>query len=391
MKWNQQTIKINNKLKILESIRDNAPISRADLAQKLGLTKGTVSTLVNELLEANICYETGPGESSGGRRPVMLLFQHSAAHVIGIDIGVNYILGVLTDLNGNIIKELKQPAMNPNYDEAVQIINELIRSLLTSAPASTYGVVGIGLAVPGMVNIDGELLLAPNLDWKQKQLKNQIQDEFNLPVIIENEANAGAFAEKKIGPGQSSNNTVYISAGIGIGVGMILNGELYRGSNGFAGEMGHMIIQYDGLPCSCGSKGCWELYASEKALIKKASTLLPSNEEWTLEKLIEQAENNKQIQAIFTETAKYLGIGIASIANTLNPEQIIIGNRLAMAKDLLKNEVEHVVGECALDASKSQLQIQFSNLSIYSAALGVSAFAVENFIQMVCKQSKVNL
>lgn len=390
MKWNQQTIKSNNKQKILETIRVDAPISRSDVAQKLGLTKGTVSSLVNELLEADLCHETGPGESSGGRRPVMLLFQHSAAHVIGIDIGVNYILGVLTDLSGSIIKEFKQPAMNPNYDEAVQIITDLIRSLLSSAPESTYGVVGIGLAVPGTVNKEGELLLAPNLNWEHKKLKEQIQDEFNLPVLIENEANAGAFAERKMRSSHSSDHMVYISAGIGIGVGMILNGELYRGSNGFAGEMGHMIIQYDGLPCSCGSKGCWELYASEKALIKKATSILATNEEWTLEKLIEQAANDKQVQAIFAETAKFLGIGIANIVNTLNPEQIIIGNRLAMAKEWIKDQVEEVVKECALDVSKSHLQIQFSNLSIYSAALGVSAFAVENFIEMICKQSKVN-
>ncbi len=387
MKWNQQTIKINNKQKVLDTIREDAPISRSDLAQKLGLTKGTVSSLVNELLEANICYETGPGESSGGRRPVMLLFQHSAAHVIGIDIGVNYILGVLTDLNGTIVKELKQPAMNPDYDEAFQIITNLIRSLLSSAPESTYGVVGIGLAVPGIVNIEGELLLAPNLKWEHKKLKEQIQDEFNLPVLIENEANAGAFAERKISSTQSSDHMVYISAGIGIGVGMILNGELYRGSCGFAGEMGHMMIQYDGLPCSCGSKGCWELYASEKALIKKASSILESNEEWTLEKLIELAATEKQVQAIFTETAKFLGIGIANIVNTLNPDQIIIGNRLAMAKDWIKDQVETVVNVCALNVSKTDLQIQFSDLSIYSSALGVSAFAVEDFIENICKQA----
>ena len=388
MKWNQQRIKINNKQKVLETIRENAPISRAELAQKLGLTKSTVSSLVNELIEANICYEMGPGESSGGRRPVMLLFQHTEAYVIGIDIGVNYILGVLTDLNGNIIKERKQPTMTSDYDEALEIIMDLIRSLISSAPESMYGVVGIGLAVPGTVDMDGELLLAPNLNWKHKQLKQDIHDAFNLPVMIENEANAGAFAEKQIGSGQSANDMVYISAGIGIGVGMILKDELYRGSGGFAGEMGHMIIQYDGLPCSCGSKGCWELYASEMALIKKASTTLSSNEEWTLEKLIDQASSEEQIQTIFSETAKYLGIGIASIANTLNPEQIIIGNRLAMAKELLKDEVEKVVQECALDVAKSQLKIQFSDLSIYSAALGVSSFAVENFIEMVCQQTK---
>ena len=120
---------------------------------------------------------------------------------------------------------------------------------------SKYGIVGIGFGVPGIIDKAGTVLLAPNLGWKNLSFKEKITDEFNLPVIIENEANAGAYGEKQFGAGQNLQNIIYVSAGIGIGVGFILNGELYQGKNGFSGEMGHMIIEINGKQCRCGKTG----------------------------------------------------------------------------------------------------------------------------------------
>jgi glucokinase-like ROK family protein len=381
MKWNQQLVKVNNKQLILETIKECAPISRADISQQLGLTKGTVSSLVNELLEAKICYEVGPGESSGGRRPVMLLFNERAGYSIGIDLGVNYILAVLTDLNGVIVQEMIKAIRKTNFAEIMIILKEMIHNLIHSSPKSHYGVIGIGIGVPGIVNNNGEILLAPNLGWKNIKLKQEIENEFNLPVIIENEANAGAFGEKNLGAGKNYENLIYISAGIGIGVGLILNSELYRGSEGFSGEMGHMIIKVDGHKCRCGSIGCWELYASENALINQAAAYLTNTEETTLEQLIDIAREKEDINNLFIEIGKYLGIGINNIANTFNPQQIIIGNRLAMAKDLLIDPIIETVNNFTLKHNQKNLKISFSDLSIYSSALGVSVYSIENFLK----------
>ncbi|RXJ02086.1 ROK family transcriptional regulator [Anaerobacillus alkaliphilus] len=381
MSWNQQLVKLNNKSLVLKTIKDHGPLSRADISQRLGLTKGTVSSLVNELLTDHFCYETGPGESSGGRRPVMLLFNQTSGYSIGIDLGVNYILGVLTDLNGNIVNEQTIFSQTSTFEHTIVTIKKIISNLISRAPVSNYGVVGIGIGVPGIVNKEGEILLAPNLGWKSVNLQAEIEKEFQLPVIIENEANAGAYGEKCFGAGRPFEDIIYISAGIGIGVGFILNNELYRGRNGFSGEMGHMIIQADGKECSCGSRGCWELYASEKVILSEANLLKAITPEHTLEDLLEFATSNNEIANLFEKVGFHLGIGINNIINTFNPEQIIIGNRLAMAREWLEDPLKQVVQNFTLKQHQSDLRITFAELSIYSAALGVSAYVTEDFLR----------
>jgi predicted NBD/HSP70 family sugar kinase len=256
----------------------------------------------------------------------------------------------------------------------------MIRHLLNSAPESPYGVIGIGIGVPGIVNKEGDILLAPNLGWKNMNLKSELETEFKLPVIVENEANAGAYGEKQFGAGKEFENLIYISAGIGIGTGIIINNQLYRGSGGFSGEMGHMIIKENGVSCSCGSKGCWELYASEKAIINAATIQNVAEKSTTLEYLLEHAEEKIEIQQLFQEVGTFLGIGINNISNTFNPEQIIIGNRLAMAKNWLIDPILNFIRSNTLKYNLGNLLVSFSTLSVYSTALGVTAHVIDSFL-----------
>lgn len=372
--WNQHLVKKNNKALVLQLIMHREPISRADIAQISGLHKATVSSLVNELLEEELIYESGPGESSGGRRPVILHFNKVAGYAIGIDIGANYVLSVLTDLKGNIVLEKNHTVTQTPYPTIMNLVKSMIQSLMTEMPQSRYGVVGIGVGVPGIVNKEGTVLLAPNLGWKNTNLKLDLEELFEVPVIVENEANAGAFCEQKFGAGKDYENMVYTSAGIGIGVGIFLNRELYQGKNGFSGEMGHMIIDMNGKPCNCGSKGCWEAYASEHALLEQAGS--------SIEAVLELAKNHNQTaQGLFKEVGKYLGIGINNIINTFNPDQVIIGNRLALAREWIEEPIKTTIENHTLTHHQNELQLDFSKLEQYSTVLGVSAFAVENFIK----------
>ncbi|WLR61753.1 ROK family protein [Guptibacillus hwajinpoensis] len=383
--WNQHVVKRGNKSIVLQVIKDNTPISRADIAKMTGLNKSTVSSLVSELLLEELIYESGPGESSGGRRPVMLLFNELAGFSIGIDLGVNYMLGILTDLNGNIVKEEKLNFYDLTYKKIESQLIAMIKSLSMNTPSCKYGVIGIGIGVPGIVNKDGEILLAPNLGWKNIRLKTIIEDEFAIPVIIENEANAGAYGEKKFGVGQAFDNIVYVSAGIGIGVGLLLNGKLYQGHEGFSGEMGHMTIDVNGLECRCGNKGCWELYASENTLLKKAKELKLNphkGKELCLDALIKLANTDQRSADLFEEIGTYLGIGINNIINIFNPEQVIIGNRLASAKKWIKKPINKHIKDHTQRFQQKGLRIDFSEHSTHSSALGVVAFTVENFLQI---------
>lgn len=377
MTWNQQVVKKNNKALVLQLIMEKDSLSRADIAQVSGLNKTTVSSLVNELLVEELIYESGPGESSGGRRPVILHFNKDAGYAIGIDIGVNYVLCVLTDLKGNIIVEKNQTVSRTPYSTIMSIVQAMIQSTIAEMPNSRYGIVGIGVGVPGIVNKEGSILLAPNLGWTNIQLKEDLERLFEVPVIIENEANAGAVGEQQFGAGQDYQNIIYISAGIGIGVGIILNQELYQGKNGFSGEMGHMVIDLNGKRCNCGSSGCWEAYASEHALLEMADENIDS-----LESLIKFAENSDQVaQKLFEEIGRYLGFGINNIINTFNPDQVIIGNRLALAKEWIEQPIQTTIQNHTLAYHQNEMQLNFSKLGKYSTALGVTAFVVDNFIK----------
>ena len=228
--YNQHVVKKGNKSLVLQTIQEFTPISRADIANQTGLNKGTVSSQVSELLNENLILESGPGVSSGGRRPVMLLFNHLAGYSIGVDIGVNYILGILTDLQGNIRNEKLIKFQDRTYEEIKDELFTIVDSLIESMPESPYGLVGIGIGVPGTVSTDGEILLAPNLNWKNINLRKTMEAKYNVPVQIENEANAGAYGEKKFGAGKDSSNIIYVSVGIGIGVDGSGRGKLSPGT-----------------------------------------------------------------------------------------------------------------------------------------------------------------
>ncbi len=383
--WNQHVVKVENKTLVLEKIIEHSPISRADIAGITGLNKGTVSSLVNELIIENLINESGPGKSSGGRRPVMLHFNKLAGYSIGIDLGVNYILGVLTDLNGNICVEKQTGFTGLDYDDILMELFHIIDALIAAAPQSPYGIVGIGIGVPGIVNTGNDILLAPNLNWRNVHLKPAVEEKYGVPVIIENEANAGAYGEKKFGAGKTFDNIIYVSVGVGIGVGLILNGRLYRGNNGFSGELGHMTIDVNGPTCECGNRGCWELYASEKFLLQEARRAGLNNGEEndaSLQTIIKLAkEGDPNALDVLDKAGKYLGVGINNIIHAFNPDLVIIGNRIASAKTWLIPPIHKWIENQTLWFSQKDLKISFSDLLAYSAALGVAAFATEQFIK----------
>lgn len=376
-------VKKINKSIVLELLQKHSPVSRASVAKMTGLTKATVSTLVAELIDEHLLFEIGTGESSGGRKPVMLVFRQDAGYAVGIDLGVNYIHAVLTDLKGDIVQE-KRASLKGGSLSAERILSELkksIRQLMELAPPSPYGVVGIGIGVPGITDDKGTVLFAPNLGWRNVPLQELLEEEFRVPVTIDNEANAGAVGEKEFGAGQDASNLIYISVGIGIGTGIILKNELYRGASGYSGEMGHISIQADGKPCRCGNIGCWELYASENALLEEATELLGDGKgDLDLEDLVAQAEaGNEKAVALFDKTGHYLGVGITNIINIFNPELIIVGNRFAGAERWMGPSIQHVIDTRALPYHKERMRLEFAGLGLRSCVTGASSFAVSRF------------
>jgi glucokinase-like ROK family protein len=390
----QLLVKQINKMLVLNTIYKEKPISRAGIAKFTGLNKSTVSALVDELLSEGLILEIGIGESQGGRKPINLSINKEVGSVIGIDLGVNYILSILTNFAGDIIWEKRiiiKNMMNSPQQKIDDLFN-LIQETIEHAPPTSRGIIGLGIGVPGIVNYDhGYVLSAPNLMWENIKLKEIVEDRFQIPTLIDNEANAGAIGEKWFGLAKKASELLYISAGTGIGAGIVINNELYRGSRGLAGEIGHMTVDVHGIKCTCGNIGCWEEYASEKALLRYLknnakeypdSILLSKGcsegiESLNIFQIIDAAAKGDYLAIAGLENiGYYLGVGVANLINAFNPEFVVIGNVLPLAGDVLMNELRKEVARRCFASKYSNVKILSSELYMNACALGAVALVI---------------
>ncbi|QMV41433.1 ROK family protein [Cohnella cholangitidis] len=376
----QALIKRINTAIVLEYILRGAPLSRAQISEQSGLNKATVSSLVQDLIDGSLVQEIGTGESSGGRKPVLLEFIATSGYAVGIDLGVNYIRGVLTDLRGNIVAERTSALRQSEPGAAVDQLCVCIENLMAEAPSSPYGIVGIGVGVPGLVDDTGTILFAPNLKWRDIPLQRLLSERFSLPITIDNEANMGALGEQKYGAGRSINNLIYVSVGIGIGTGLILHKSLYKGASGFSGEMGHLSVEAHGKNCTCGNRGCWEMYASEQALLEQAAPLGFED----LEALLAAASAGREdVLELFSGIGEYLGVGIANIVNVFNPDAVVIGNRMSQARPWLEGPLRQTVIQRALGFHLRKVQLLFAELGERSSMMGAAEMAIAGFFARV--------
>lgn len=376
----QQLIKKMNKSIVLDTIRQRQPLSRADISAGIGLNKATVSSLVSELIDSRLVTEIGPGESSGGRKPTLLLFNKQAGFAIGVDIRVSDLLAVLVDLEGNVIREKSVPLTDFSSENVVEQIGKTIRLLSRKLPDSPYGIVGIGIGVPGLVDETSRVVSAPNLGWDNVDLAGALAAEFGGNLHIDNEANAGAIGEKLYGAGRDSQNLIYLSIGVGIGSGIIVGGALYRGTSNFSGEVGHMTVAEDGPLCRCGNRGCWETLASEKALLDRAAGIWHDNTPG-LEQILDAGKRgDKQVLDLLNEIGSQLGVGLANLVNILNPELIVIGNRLSLAGELFEEAMLQTIQNRSLSYHRKKTHVDFAKLGIRSTALGAASMPITAFL-----------
>ncbi|WFO89068.1 ROK family protein [Bacillus velezensis] len=372
--------KVNQKL-LLNEILKNSPISRAKLSEMTGLNKSTVSSQVNTLMKENLVFAIGQGQSSGGRRPVMLVFNKKAGYSVGIDVGVDYINGILTDLEGTIVLDQHHHLECNSPEITKDILIDMIHHFIANMPQSPYGLIGIGICVPGLIDKNQKIVFAPNSNWRDIDLKSFIQKKFNVPVFIENEANAGAYGEKVFGAAKNHDNMIYASIGTGIGIGVIINNDLYRGVGGFSGEMGHMTIDFNGPKCSCGNRGCWELYASEKALIKSLKT---KEKKVSTQDIIDLAHLNDigTLHAL-QNFGFYLGIGLTNILNTFNPQAIILRNSIIESHPMVLHSIKSEVSSRVYSHLDNSYELLPSFLGKNAPALGMSSIVIDHFLDMV--------
>lgn len=373
---NQSFLKELNIISSIRIIRSTGLISRADLADKLGLNRSTITTIINELIEEELIEEVGIGNSKGGRPPKLLQFNSEAAYTICIDWTPEYIKIFISNLKGNIFFS-KQVQCDINK-EISQQINEIILETtagLTNLPAKKHGLLGIGIGVPGI--IDNDTVSSYDLAWDKVPLANYFSDAFDCPVIVENIANVGLTAEQYFGCAQGEENVYYLRLEKGISASLLYKDTIYRGSEGFVGYVGHSIIDVHGKKCVCGNRGCWQNYASENALIESYVKISNRNVVTMNEFIKLVKENDHAAVKAIHEFSEYLGIGISNIINMLNPRLIIIDCSLNEISNFIYRSLLATINKTALPYPKRNVKVLFSSLGEYAIVLGITALILD--------------
>lgn len=338
---NQQSIKQFNTNKILKLITSTDTISRADLAKQTGLNKATVSKITDELLDDNLVEDLGYGTSSGGRKPKLLRFNPNAKYIVGVDIGVSNIDFVVMNMRLESVHSTRMKIENKDHQAVSDTLEAAYINAARTLKITAEQIIEIAIAVPGTVDNDGLVIHAPNLGWQDLDLSQTLGKTFeDIPIRVFNEANAGALGELNHTTNPENQNLIYVSAGIGIGTGIIISGNLYKGKMGKAGEFGHNTIVENGRECHCGRKGCWEMYASVQALYDSLDRKNLDMDFNINNVLRELDSNNDKVTESINELSLYLNIGLGNVARAMNPDYIVIGNTLKYLKEYLDVDEE---------------------------------------------------
>lgn len=387
-----------NIVAVLQVLRHKSPISRAEIARMTGLTPATVSSIVAILIEARVAREVGPGESNGGRPPILLEFNPQAFYLVGVDLGVSKVLAVVIDLDGNIVsKAIAQVNVHSKVREIVEKMFQVTRDAIAGAGHAAKKIAGIGLSVPGLVDVNrGISVFAPNIPaWREVPIAPLFYDEFEVSCLVENDARAMALGEARFGAGRGWANILCVNVGRGIGAGLILGGQIYRGEGGAAGEIGHMTVDPNGPMCPCGNSGCLEVLAAGPAIaaaaIRAVSTgtatlireLVGGRIEYITAEIVSSAaaQGDSLASRLIQEAGRFLGIGIANAINLISPEIVVVGGGVSRAGELLFEEIRRTVKERAFSARVNLPKIVPSSLGEEASGIGAAALVLEEMLE----------
>lgn len=382
---NYDLMKRLNIQKVLKTILLNNPTSRAKIASLIGLNKVTVSSCVDYLLDKGIIYEIGTTETSRGRPPTLIDIDGGAGIIIGIETDIYFCRIIVTDLSGKMMDNFTISITDMKPTDFLEIIATTIKDSQHKYKQRKLGIVGIGLALSGHYNYqDGIIEFVANLqNWNGFPLRSEMDKlQLGIPYYIETVANAGAMGEIHFGKSNFSENLVYISGFWGLGVGVCSNGKIFPGYSGFAGRLGHSTIHMNGRKCSCGNKGCWEAYASFKALYQqlypeKSITIDSINDIFTRLK-----DNDPEIMSAVYELAHYFALGVVNVVNAYNPNAICLGGYLTVLGPSFINIVSNELNQMLPKHFLRNLKIYYSELGELAVTYGAVSMVRDNFTEI---------
>ena len=366
---------------------------RAKLAERVGLNKSTASSLVQELIERDLLREIGKNQAGAIGRPATFLeINPQTGFIIGVDLSVDFISVMVTDFSGKAIWERKFPIDSEvKQDDAIAKMLELVKEAMAVCKEKNNRILGLGLAVPGLVDTNGDnLIYAPHLNWKDVPFRKILSESTELQEIqIENDANAATIGEHIYGVARKTGDFIFVFVGKGIGSGLFLNGKLYRGMNGYAGEIGHLPIiaePFNNL-CDCGNLGCWETYANESTILKRTNERLEKRHSSIISTLMEEQHTPLSISIlkkaadagdqesleIYSEAGDAIGIGIAGLINIFNPDKVIVGGPISISGIHLLPAIINSVKKHTLPDLNQNVEILLSEFGRDAVLIGAIA------------------
>ena len=396
MTGNNRYIKEMNKSIILDLIRTSGGISRKSLADKTGLSPTASGAIVRKLLNDGYIWEVGEGESSGGRKPVMLELKPRSYFAFGFDIDVRYIYTTVLDLTGGVVYRHKlNNDSGLSVRRAVETTAQEYKKALSELKLSGSRILGAGVSVPGMMELETRrIVLAPNLGWSNADLLGPLHKALNIPIYLDNESMCSANCENWLGQCRNVEDFICINIESGIGAGIFMRGKMYRGFSGSAGEIGHIPVDENGPQCKCGNRGCLETVASINGMAARVSGRIKvaGNQaeagraaditedmtvDLTFKKLLERArEGDPESLGILEDAAVSLGKALANLINTLNPQKIVLGKRFPEYSELMLGRIRETAGKYALSYPSAHVDIVSSEFGEDSSALGAAIIPI---------------
>lgn len=399
-----QVVKNINKHAVLDLIRFTpGGISRAELAQHMDLSRAAMTAIVNGLLESGVIRESESRSGHNGRPPIILEINPARGFVAGIDMGASHLTVILADFSAQVIDEIEVPfniASSP--ETCLGQASDLLLDILKKHELTASSLSAIGLGVPGPIDSEAGMVFAPPImpGWDGYPIQANLEKKWNLPVSLNNDAELGAIGEWAYGAGRGENFLAYIKVGTGIGAGILLNGQIYRGATGSAGEIGHLTIEENGPLCECGNAGCLEALAGGRAIARQAKeairkgkrTLLASLgpiEEITARDVASAARRGDLVaQEIISRAGSYLGIAIAGLVNLFNPRMVVVGGGVAQVGDLLLQPIRDTVARRSIQASARTVKINTAILRRHSSAMGAVVQALSISLHQISEQRR---
>jgi len=374
-----KNMKKQNQKNILSLIKNEDGISRSQIADKLKISRATVTNIVRELISYELVQEAAVGKSRGGRRPMLLNLKSKGAFVIGIEWGIDSVKAVLLNLKAKIIADDQIEVQSHDFEEYKKISFNLIEKYQNQLEDSTK-IIGIGLGIHGLVDPEkGLSIFTPHFNWDKINIKKVIAEKFDYPIFIDNDVRMMAAGEIW----QGRDDFVFINTGSGIGSALVFKSKLHYGNNYAAGELGHMKVKDGGPKCHCGKNGCLESLASKESIILRYKKL-KNVEDITFKEIINRYQaDEKEALLVINDALRYFSRAISNILNILNPEAVIIGGLFAEYDQLLLEKLHKIITEDTLNQIADDLKITTAFYKDFAGAVGAAEKVLNNFFEMI--------